>query len=93
MGSVSFGGQNPTAFAPGAHVRLAHEPGHPFASDLSPLVFEFSVNAWGTIPALVPIKHLLNFLGEMSIFSAALAGWAAAAKRNSHFQRLQGLDT
>src|SRR5579883_3087030 len=76
MSGVSSGGQNPTAFAPGGESRLAHEPGHACASDLLPLVLEFSVNAWGTLPALVLINHLMNFLSELSIFSAALAGWA-----------------
>src|SRR5579859_5122980 len=78
MGGITFGGQDPTAFASSAYVRFTHEPSHPLASDLSSPILEFAIDAWRTIPALVPLKHLLNVLGQLSIFSAALAGRALA---------------
>jgi hypothetical protein len=36
MGGIASGGLYPTLFVLGAHLRLTHQPRHPFASDASP---------------------------------------------------------
>lgn len=86
MGCVSFGGQHTPSFPLGGNRCFPHEPGHPFAGELSPLVLQFPVNPWRTIPALMLVEHLLNFLGELSIFPLALAGRTLAPGGKAAFR-------
>jgi hypothetical protein len=61
-------------FAPGAHVRLTHQPGHPFAGGCATLIFQFTMNARTAISSLVREKYLSNLLRQLSIFPLALTG-------------------
>ena len=51
----------------------SHQSGDPFAGDASSLIAQFPVDARTPISALMSGKDLLNFFGELSIFSFALA--------------------
>lgn len=74
MCHISPGGQHPTSFAPGAHVRLTHKSSHPLARDASPLILQLSIDTRTPISASMRDKDLPNLLRKLSIFSLALAG-------------------
>src|SRR6266446_8618162 len=85
MGSVSFGGQHPTSFAPGAQVCLTHQPRHPFAREASPVVLQLCMDARTPISASVCDKDLPDLASQLSIFSAASADRTLAPGVESAF--------
>lgn len=89
MSRISFGSQHPTRFSSGGKCRLTHQPGNPLAGNASSLITQFLLDAWTPISALMAAKHLLNLLRDLSIFSLALTGRAAAARHKSRFLRLR----
>src|SRR5258707_13972776 len=85
MGGVSLGGLHPTPFAPGTHLRLTHEPRYSFAGDVSPLVFQLTMDAWAPISASVCDKDLPDLLHQLSIFLVVPAGRTLAPGIKSAF--------
>src|SRR5581483_2935882 len=86
MRRVSAGGQHPALFAAGRKLRLAHQPGYPFARRASPLIFEFTMNAWTPISPLMRDKNLLNLLRKLSIFPCALTSRTFAPSVKAAFR-------
>jgi hypothetical protein len=74
VGRVSCGGLHPMPFLLGRKSRLTHEPGHPFASDASPLILQLPLDARTPVSASVRDKDLSDLLRKLSIFSLTLAG-------------------
>lgn len=89
VSSVSFGSQHPTAFASGTHLRLAHEPGNPFARNPPPVVFDLPVDPRGTISALVPFKDRPNLLSKLSITRVGASWQNACARHTIRFRKRQ----
>ncbi len=58
---------------------------------MSPLIVQLLVDAWTSISALVPVKHLLNLLSKPSIFSLALAGFSLAPGVQAAFRDSENL--
>src|SRR5260370_29139975 len=86
MCHIGPGGQHPTAFAPGTHVRVTHTSGHPLARDASPLILQLSIDTRTPISASMRNKDLPNLLRKLSIFSLARACRTLAPGRKATFR-------
>jgi hypothetical protein len=85
MSGVSPGGLRSTPFAPGTHLCLMHEPRYSFAGDVSPLIFQLTLDAWAPISASVCDKDLPDLLRQLSIFLVVPAGRTLAPGIKSAF--------
>src|SRR5712691_30072 len=73
MGGVSPGGHDSPALSSRTEIGLAHQPGHPFARDASPLLTQLDVETRTAISALMSTKPLSKLFCELGIFSRVLA--------------------